>query len=55
MALSFQRHKLQIEEFMQAVTEGTPLTVDGEEGRKSVALIEAIYRSARTGEPVTDI
>lgn len=55
MALSFQRHKAQIEEFMEAVTKGTPLTVDGEEGRKSVALIEAIYKSARTGEPVTDI
>lgn len=55
MALSFQRHKQQIEEFMDAVLKGTPLTVDGEEGRKSVALIEAIYKSARTGEPVTDI
>lgn len=55
MALSFQRHKLQIEEFMDAATKGTPLTVDGVEGRKSVALIEAIYQSARTGQPVTNI
>lgn len=53
MALGIERHRLQIEEFMRAVTEGTPLTVDGSEGRKSVALIEAIYNSSRTGQPVT--
>lgn len=55
MALGVERHQRQIEEFMRAVKEDGPLTVDGAEGRKSVALIEAIYRSARTGEPVTDI
>jgi hypothetical protein len=26
--------------------------VDGREGRRSVALIEAIYASSRTGQPV---
>lgn len=55
MALSFRRHQAQIEEFIRAATEGAPLTVDGAEGRKAVAIIEAIYRSARTGEPVTEL
>lgn len=54
MALNFKRHQAQIEEFMSAALHGTPLSVDGEEGRKAVAIIEAIYASARTGEPVTE-
>lgn len=54
-ALSYMGHKRQIEEFIDAILNDGPLSVDGYEGRKSVAIIEAIYRSARTGEPVTDL
>jgi predicted dehydrogenase len=37
------------EDFLAAIeTDGTP-ACDAREGRRSVALIEAIYRSARSG------
>jgi len=36
-----------IEDMVQALTQGTPLAVDARAGRQSVALLEAIYRSAR--------
>ena len=45
-------HRLIIEDFLQAIrTNGTP-RCDGREGRKSVALVQAIYESSRTGRPV---
>jgi UDP-N-acetyl-2-amino-2-deoxyglucuronate dehydrogenase len=39
-----------IEDMLLAINEGIPPNVDGREGRKSVELIEAIYRSSETGE-----
>lgn len=39
-----------VEDAISAVTKGTPLRVDGREGRRTVALLEAIYRSAREGK-----
>ncbi len=46
-------HRLQFADFIQAVrTGGTPL-VDGIAGRSAVALINAVYESARTGRVVT--
>jgi predicted dehydrogenase len=46
-------HRKIIEDFLQAIrTDGRPLC-DGSEGRRSVELIEAIYRSSQTGEMVT--
>jgi predicted dehydrogenase len=51
-AISFTGHQRQFEDFVRALDGGTPL-VDGAEGRKSVAIINAIYRSARLGgQPV---
>jgi UDP-N-acetyl-2-amino-2-deoxyglucuronate dehydrogenase len=45
-------HRRIFEDFLHAITtNGTP-ACDGREGRRSVALIEAIYASARTGQPV---
>jgi len=41
-----------IEDMVSAVTKGTPVAVDGAEGRKSVAIFNAIYESSRTGKPV---
>jgi UDP-N-acetyl-2-amino-2-deoxyglucuronate dehydrogenase len=46
-------HQRVIEDFLAAIrTNGTP-ACDAREGRRSVALIEAIYESARTGGSVT--
>ena len=45
-------HRLQIREFMTAVSEGREPLVNGYTGRKSVELLEAIYRSSETGLPV---
>ncbi len=52
MAMSFDNHRRQIEDFIEAVKTGRPPLVDGREGAKSVALVRAVYQSARTGEPV---
>ena len=45
-------HKLQIADFLQAVIDARPPAVTGAEGRKSIAIIQAIYESSRTGQPV---
>jgi predicted dehydrogenase len=45
-------HRRVFEDFVAALDSGRPPRVDGREGRRSVALIEAIYASSRTGEPV---
>jgi predicted dehydrogenase len=41
-----------IEDMISAVTKGTPVAVDGTEGRKSVAIFNAIYESSRTGRVI---
>lgn len=46
-------HRLQIDDFIQAVLSDRPPLVTGEEGRKSVELFMAIYRSQRDNSPVT--
>jgi predicted dehydrogenase len=46
-------HKRLLEDFLQAIaTGGTPLC-DGLEGRRSVALVQAIYESSKTGQAVS--
>jgi UDP-N-acetyl-2-amino-2-deoxyglucuronate dehydrogenase len=45
-------HKQVIEDMIEAVRDGRLPSTDGHEGRRSLALIEAIYESARTGQPV---
>ena len=45
-------HRDQLADFLQAIDEGRAPAVDGREGRKSVEIIRAIYRSARTGQLV---
>jgi predicted dehydrogenase len=42
-------HRRLIEDFIAAVRTGRPPACDGREGRRSVALVEAIYRSSRSG------
>ncbi len=41
-----------IENMVAAVREGVPLYIDGSEGRRTVALLETIYRSSREGRAV---
>jgi len=40
-------HKAVIENFLSAIANNTPLACDGAEGRRSLALVEAIYRAAK--------
>jgi len=43
------RPKNIIEDVVSSLVHGTPLACPPEEGRKSVAILEAVYRSARRG------
>ena len=45
-------HKKLLEDFLRSIeTNGRPVC-DGAEGRRSIALVQAIYESSRTGQPV---
>ena len=50
-AISCEGHRRQILDFARAIVDGTEPMVPGREGRKAVALVCAIYESARTGLP----
>src|SRR5207249_474684 len=50
--ISHVGHRDQLSDFLQAIDEGRAPLVDGREGRKSVEIIRAIYRSARDGTAV---
>lgn len=45
-------HRLQFEDFMDALIEGRKPMVSGEEGRVTVEIFTAIYRSQRDGKPI---
>jgi predicted dehydrogenase len=45
-------HAMQLADFFSAVREGREPSVTGEEGRKTVEIIEAMYRSGQTHAPV---
>jgi predicted dehydrogenase len=45
-------HQLQIQDFLRAILEHRPPLVTGEEGRKTVEIVSAIYRSQRDHRPV---
>lgn len=45
-------HKRILEDFLRAIETDTKPICDGREGRRSVELVQAIYQSARTGQPV---
>ena len=53
MAIDYRLHKSQISEIIQHICESEEPVVNGREGLKSVAVIEAIYESARTGKQVS--
>jgi len=41
-----------IEDMVRAITQGTPVQCDGHEGRKAVAIFQAVYESCDQGRPV---
>ncbi len=52
-AISFEGHRRQLSDFIDALNEGREPLVNGEEARKAVAVITAVYASAETGERVS--
>ncbi len=51
MAINYACHTRNFEAFLAALREGRQPALDGLEGRKAVAIVEACYKSARTGRP----
>ncbi|MCX8052862.1 MAG: Gfo/Idh/MocA family oxidoreductase, partial [Armatimonadetes bacterium] len=51
-AIGIEGHQRQIQDLCQAIIEDRDPMVTGEEARKAVEVILAIYESARTGKPV---
>ena len=51
-AISYKGHMDQLKDFIRAIETDTKPLVDGEEGRKSVEIILAIYQSSSTGKRV---
>jgi predicted dehydrogenase len=51
-AISFEGHRRQFADFMDAIEHKRRPAIDGEQGRKSVEIILAIYESAWTGKKV---
>lgn len=47
--LKFEHHAGQVENLLDAIEKGIPLAVSGKEGRNSIELISAVYKSAFTG------
>lgn len=45
-------HALQLHDFLQAILANRTPLVSGHEGRRSIELMHAIYKSGRTGQPV---
>ncbi len=52
MAIDYSNHTRNIAAFLDALEGKSPLMIDGPEARKAVAIIEAIYQSAATGQMV---
>ncbi len=50
--LKSEGHRRQIEDFTNAILENREPAIGGHEGRRAVELIQAIYRSAETGQTV---
>jgi UDP-N-acetyl-2-amino-2-deoxyglucuronate dehydrogenase len=51
-AISTEGHRRQLQDLVDAIAAGRAPAIDGREGRKAVAFVNAIYRSAETGAPV---
>jgi predicted dehydrogenase len=51
--ISFAGHQKQLQDMMHSIETGKKPLIDAHDGRKSVAIVLAIYESARTGKKVT--
>lgn len=51
-AISYEGHRRQIQDLVEALRDNRPPVIDGREGRKAVALVNALYTSAESGQPV---
>jgi len=51
MAIRFEGHLRQIQDFIDGIRERRPFFIEGREARNAVALVRAIYDSAATGKP----
>jgi predicted dehydrogenase len=52
MAIDYEGHRRQIQDFIDGIREQRPFFIEGAEARKAVALVRAIYDSAASGQPV---
>ncbi|MDO5308815.1 MAG: Gfo/Idh/MocA family oxidoreductase [Planctomycetia bacterium] len=52
-AIGYQAHAKQFQDVLSAIEEGRKPLIDGHEGRKSVAVICAVYESAREKKTIT--
>lgn len=52
VSISHYGHKMQMIDFINAVEENSDPLVDAVEGKKSVEIVTAIYRSAKSGEKI---
>ncbi|MCL6503975.1 MAG: Gfo/Idh/MocA family oxidoreductase [Pirellulales bacterium] len=52
-AIGHHGHRLLFEDVLRAIRKGGTPAIDGQEGRRSVEIILAIYKSAETGRPVS--
>jgi UDP-N-acetyl-2-amino-2-deoxyglucuronate dehydrogenase len=52
MAIKFEGHLRQIQDFIDGIREQRPFFIEGREARKAVALVRAVYDSAASGKPV---
>jgi predicted dehydrogenase len=51
----FRWHQAVLEDFVAAVTQNKTPACDGHEGRRSLSVIEAIYRSAKNPNCMADV
>src|SRR5688572_23249817 len=52
MAIKFEGHLRQIQDFIDGIHQNRPFFIEGREARNAVALVRAIYDSAASGRPV---
>ena len=52
-AIGFHKHAAQLADMVAAIREDRSPAVDGQEARKAVAIVLAVYRSAQSGKPVS--
>jgi UDP-N-acetyl-2-amino-2-deoxyglucuronate dehydrogenase len=53
LGISYELHRRQLADLVEAIRDDRAPAVAGEEGRKAVEIILAIYRAARSGAPVS--